>query len=662
MVAEHVRSGVPPDQIAAVTFTRSAAREIVQRVGRDLGQAGFAMIWARTIHSMAYRLLRVERGRMMSGPVWKEFGKRYGYDFTDAELTESDEGPKDLPTATGDDLLRHAYEWGRARCFDLAGTLDGYEPQLPKAHLTRYVERYEAFKVERGLRDFADLLEAGWQVTRPPVRVAFVDEAQDLSPAQIRCVESWFGSCEELVVIGDADQAIFAFQGASPDWVTGLAKQHSYEVLEQSYRVPMRPHALARAVILQNKDRIDAAYRPRPALGAVETLPLAHILDRIVPTTPTFILVRNRMFMAEPADYCLRRGWPFEVEGFGGPCPYRRHKVVAAIRCACALEQHGACAVGALTTLLDFVVSRPADGQAPLVALGMKTRIRDHHYASTLTATEIAEAGGARLLLEIQQHGPLAALQRDLSDKERAYWAALVDEYGEVPEPKVILTTIHGSKGREADVVVVIPDMAGRTARAYRTPEGEAEEHRIFYVAATRTRETLYLATPSTPYAYRWPRVDLPTALPVALPLPPAIPMADFSATDLGIGEGRAPRSEITWTPPAAWDVEVCDRGVGYQVWRIRHDDFPRRITVLARTGVGHPPSNDPAYTVADLQTLVDLEVSMIDWCVLHARWAAFAIDGGNSSITFERALAWGLPNWQTLLERARQRRQHVDA
>lgn len=664
MVAEHVRKGVPPDQVAAVTFTRSAAREIVHRVGRDLGQAGFAMVWARTIHSMAYRLLHVERGRMMAGVNWKAFGALHGYDFTDAELTESDEGPKDLPTNTGDDLLRHAYEWGRARCLDLAGTLDAYEPALPERQLTLYAARYAAFKGSAGLRDFADLLEAGWQAPRPPVRVAFVDEAQDLSPAQIRCVESWFGSCEELVVIGDADQAIYAFQGASPEWVSGLARDHSYEVLEQSYRVPARPHALARAVILQNRDRIDAVYRPRPALGTVETLPLARILERVTPTTSTFILVRNRMFLFDPARFCLDRGWPFEVEGFGGgKCPYRRHKLVAALRCALALERHGACQVEALVTLLDFVVSRPAGGVEPLITFGMKTRIKDHHYASSLTATEIAEAGGARLLTVIRQDGPLAAIQRDLSDDERAYWATLIAEYGEVPEPKIILTTIHGSKGREADVVVVIPDMAPRAYRGYQTPAGLAEEHRIFYVAATRTRDVLYLAMPETDLSYRWPRVDLPTVAPApTLPPPPAIPMGDFSAADLGLDAPAVPRQEVTWTPPEHWQVEVVGGGPGYVVWRIRHDDFPRRLTVLARAGVVAPPSPDPVYTVADLQILVDLEVSMTDWCALHARWAAFTKDVPDPApqITFERALGWGTPNWKALLERARQRRSHV--
>ena len=66
--------------------------------------------------------------------------------------------------------------------------------------------------------------------------------------------------------------------------------------------------------------------------------------------------------------------------------------------------------------------------------------------------------------------------------------------------PRVYVGTIHSVKGREAENVVLRPDMVSRTFRGYE--EDPDPEHRTFYVGATRARENLYLMTPETPWAY----------------------------------------------------------------------------------------------------------------------------------------------------------------
>ena len=66
------------------------------------------------------------------------------------------------------------------------------------------------------------------------------------------------------------------------------------------------------------------------------------------------------------------------------------------------------------------------------------------------------------------------------------------------------INTIHATKGREADNVVILPDMSGITYKGML--KDEDNEHRVFYVAATRAKQKLYIHTPVTTQFYKLPR------------------------------------------------------------------------------------------------------------------------------------------------------------
>lgn len=625
-VREEIKNGRAPDEIAAVTFTRAGAGEIVRRVALDLGIDGLELPWARTIHSTAYQLLQVERGRIMSAKAWKRFGERFSYTLSDLDPGDAEEHALEAPTRTEDDTLRHAYEWGRARRLTLDEIEYRYDPPLRGEQFRTYVRRYEQFKTQEGLRDFADLLEHSLAGRVPPVNVAFIDEAQDLSPAQVACVERWFASCERVVVVGDADQAIYEFQGANPDWLTGLARRTTPRVLGQSYRVPAEPHAQARAVITRNRDRLDAPYAPRPAMGSVEPMTLSVALRRLDPAVRTFILVRNRKFLEAPASYCLTAGFPYLVEGNGGPCPYRREKLVAAIRVALRLSEGDPCTAGELAKLLDFVPSRGSD----LLVHGTKTGVKNLHHGKKLYPQDVERIGAAGLLAALAQDGPLSVFKNHVKASEIAYFDALLKRYHDIPDPPIILTTIHGAKGREADRVLVCSDMARATWREYQTPEGEAAENRVFYVAATRTRDELWLILNETELYYRWP--------PYERPEPPALapaPELEFSLDDVEQLPFTVPDA------PAPWRV-VWIEAISRYVTIARNDS----TKAAALEDVPHLV----CYSEEEYQLLRDLELDDEVWFKIHAHLTAFP------RWTVEGALSANIPNWEGRLKRRRRR------
>lgn len=488
-----------PAAVADVTFTRDATRETLDRLGRVLGVDRDQVPWVRTIHSMAYRLLGLTRKQTMMAKNWKEFSSRYGYEFTDSSQPEDD--TYEPPRATDDDDLRAAHDWGRNRCMSPEETERAWPNDLDRNRFYEYVVRYRAYKAEADVFDFTDMLEqslTSW--VRPPVTIAAIDEAQDLSPLQQRVVERWFAGAERVYVAGDDDQAIFQWAGASPQWMIDLSKTYETAVLDRSHRVPASVHALASRIIRRNRHRIQKEYQPKDDAGSLSIGKLERSeIPRVVAGQRSFVLARNKMFLQEVAQSLLQAYVPYVLERGQGPNPLGHPKLVRAVATASALGRGESVTGVDLTGLLEFV---PSEGA---VRRGYKTRVRERKDA-ILAASEIRE-NMAPVLNAIREHGPASVLsRRPLA--ERDYLQRLLDRHGgKLPRPSVRLTTIHGSKGREADTVVILPDMAKASYREWQTSAGTEPENRVAYVAVTRARRQLVVCAQETPRAYDYPRM-----------------------------------------------------------------------------------------------------------------------------------------------------------
>jgi superfamily I DNA/RNA helicase len=88
------------------------------------------------------------------------------------------------------------------------------------------------------------------------------------------------------------------------------------------------------------------------------------------------------------------------------------------------------------------------------------------------------------------------ALDR-ISDEEKEYFlSALRQGESLTGEPRIHISTIHGSKGGEADNVLLLTDMSPKTYTSYQ--ENQDDEARVFYVAATRAKKNLHIIMPRT--------------------------------------------------------------------------------------------------------------------------------------------------------------------
>jgi len=221
-IAYAVRSeAVPAGQLLAVTFTARAAGQLRDRL-RRLGAQG---VQARTFHAAALRQLSYFAPRVLGGgmpDVLDNPIRMVGNAAARARLRVHRTELRDLAAeidwakavlATPEDYPKRAAEAAR-------------QPPMDPATVAEVYDGYEKAKRRAGQVDFADLLliMAGAieqyrdvaEEVRSRYRHFVVDEYQDVSPLQQRLLDAWLGRRDDVCVVGDANQTIYSFAGATP--------------------------------------------------------------------------------------------------------------------------------------------------------------------------------------------------------------------------------------------------------------------------------------------------------------------------------------------------------------------------------------------------------------------------------------------------------------
>lgn len=408
-VSAALKAGVRPDQVAFVAFSKAAAEEAAARAGEALSLSRRELPHFRTLHSLCFKELGLRRGDVVEGASARELekltGERFGRQYdTDAV------GPfevEQLARATGRDPAALAREL-----------------LVDRHRFQRAIAAYAAFKEDKGLLDFTDMLEQ-YQADGKPlpdIRLAIVDEAQDLTPLQWKVVRRAFAQAQEVVVAGDDDQAIHEWAGATV--APMIHHRGTVEVLSQSHRLPRAVHALAQKVVARIKARQRKDTAPSDREGAVSWLHEPH--DCTFSSGTWLLLARARYQLDELVSVCRVAGVPYTVRGRSSV----NQDLLDKIKTYEGTKQAGAPAWH------DALTSIPLEEREYLLACRRR---------------------GERL------NGP----------------------------PRIAIETVHGSKGRQADHVLLCTDL---TARVSRAAEAQPDpELRVCYVGVTRARETLSL-------------------------------------------------------------------------------------------------------------------------------------------------------------------------
>ena len=266
---------VHPRQILAITFTNKAAGEMAARAAALTGASSRAM-WLMTFHSACVRILRREADR---------FG--YPSSFSIYDQADSQRLMALVCRELELDAKRHPPKAMLNQVSDLKNELIDYETAAAKASgyrekaLAQAYGEYQRRLVAAGAMDFDDLimvtvnlLQAFPEVAaeyRKRFRHVMVDEYQDTNHAQYVLVRELAGQDPmpvsdeetippaELVVVGDADQSIYAFRGATIRNIEEFERDFAGArviLLEQNYRSTQNILAAANAVVSRNPGRV----------------------------------------------------------------------------------------------------------------------------------------------------------------------------------------------------------------------------------------------------------------------------------------------------------------------------------------------------------------------------------------------------------------------
>lgn len=434
------------------------------------------MPYFRTLHSLCFHALGLTNSDVMTGPRVREFGDWLGLrlstyrDMDDGSTFGFTEGDRALFM---ENLSRVTMQPLR----------DMYN-RNPDALTWRLVDRVSRglveYKKETAVLDFTDMLQlfvsGGWA---PQLEVVFVDEAQDLSLLQWRVVDQLAKSARRVVVAGDDDQAIYRWAGAAVEHFVALEGRE--EVLGQSWRVPPDVQAIAASMILGVRNRRDKSWRAAEHEGCLERRGDIGTVD--LSGGDTLILVRNVFLLREIEMQVRREGYIYMTRGALSVGT----QTARAIKTWESLRRGGHCTAEQVRDVYQMMSS----GVGFRRGYKMLPGVADDEM---LSMSWLLESGG--LLRTDEWYHALDRVPRD----DISYIRAALARGEKLDSPSVRLSTIHGSKGGEADHVVLVPDMARRTHEEMLSqPE---DERRVWYVATTRARRRLTLLKPMKKHHY----------------------------------------------------------------------------------------------------------------------------------------------------------------
>jgi DNA helicase-2/ATP-dependent DNA helicase PcrA len=467
--------GVPPERMAFLTFTVAARKEAKDRAKARFRFSDAQLKWFRTLHSVAYELLGVTSGAMVTpGQGLEAFGSLYGYEFSQGQQFSA-EGLPMFGHGTGDRLLA----FDHFRRHRLQGWSEAFkrwpDRDVARFEAQRFCEGYERWKGADGWVDFTDLLERGTAAL--PCDVVIVDEAQDLSPLQWRTLWRFAERAERVYVAGDDDQAIYEWAGADP--ATFLTQPaDAVEVLPQSHRCPRKVTDLARRVIELARVRQPKEWAARAEDGVVAHRARVDGLD-LPKEGGVLFLYRNHKYAADVTAFLRSEGEPFSIAGRPSVAPAAAEAIVAweELRRGRAVALDGLEAVLAATSL---------------------RRVSAAGRAAARTAAGPAGAFTAAGLGWSCEAPWFAALDRLKEDE--FYLRKIVQRGGRkalTEPPRIRLSTVHGAKGAEEDHVVLLTGMS-RKVRQSLEVDADAER-RVWYVGITRARKSLTLVGDGNP-------------------------------------------------------------------------------------------------------------------------------------------------------------------
>jgi DNA helicase II / ATP-dependent DNA helicase PcrA len=319
LAAHRINLGIDPRRILVLAFNRSAAREMEVRVRKMVGngrQTGFP--WCGTFHAIGHQFIRRYASRLDLEQNFAVQDRANSTQLMEGVFAKQKPGTeKGFPDA---EMCLRIYSLRANTLRSLKTVLSGqyreYEPF--RRELAEVLRAYDRAKRANNVVDFDDLLTFWHRLlqhkrTGGRIRGQFdyvlVDEYQDTSPVQDRILRRLRPDGRGLVLVGDDDQCIYGFRGATPAHILDHADSAKILKLTQSFRSTQPILDACNAVISQADRRADKVLwskdrsGPKPKVTVVrERAQTRHLIERIVDAQAKGTPLREQAVLARIAE------------------------------------------------------------------------------------------------------------------------------------------------------------------------------------------------------------------------------------------------------------------------------------------------------------------------------------------------------------------------
>ncbi len=532
--------------VLVVSYTRAAAAEVRERLAERLDANPRSLKGnVCTMHAKAYELLDLSRSDVVGEDDKQEFCEEYGVEFEDEY---GGAGRRTARSTTIGNKIIATSQWLQRTNRDVADWYDvpfqwddetvrlppdvddraqegnKYTPTWPsdddRIDVPETIRAWRNYKGEHDLTGFADMLERVQQRSlQPSVDYLVIDEFQDITQLQYEVYEEWKPHLERVLIAGDDDQVVYAWQGADPQLL--LEEGGEDVILDTSYRLPSKILHTVQQEVGHIETRQEKNLSPRTEGGTVEAVESPSMLDLVRNVRRTIntddgslmLLFRARYQMFRFIDEFITEGVPFQCLTDQRMWTDRLDQYVTAVE----RVDEGKDVTGLQARRLADMLQESAFG----------TNDRDDLFDHIDDREEAADTDDlAEITIDsevIGDHVPFMPAPTAASDMVRkvtsfqkksmkAYFAS--GEYADMDRDRVRVGTIHSAKGREADHVFVGTDLTEKvveqmaatvedptavpgceefTKTTSPVPTLTDNERRVFYVGMSRARERLVL-------------------------------------------------------------------------------------------------------------------------------------------------------------------------
>lgn len=486
------------NRVLALTYTNRAAGELRFRL-RNLGIPGVSV---KTFHAAALAQLQF---------FWPQFAGVPAPTVIESKARSISKAAESLKLTFDPASIRDIaaeIEWRKYSMLsldDYAKIVDS-RPTVAGLSSERNMQlqgAYEMAKAAANKLDWEDVLiltlgmlraePRAINHVRQQYRFFTVDEYQDISPLQHALLDEWLGDYQDLCVVGDPNQTIYSFTGATSEFLSNFAERYSEATVVQltcNYRSTKEIVSFANRLTsdvsslqpLQSQGALGVAPLLRPSESIAEesaavARAVADKLEQGVLASEIAVLYRVNG-QSEPIENALTQlGVNYQVRG--GERFFSRLEVQQAMQ-AIRVESLGKTDKPLYQAVTEIMRSLGWQSQAP------QAKGAPYERWEALNAL-------VQIVDEVTEISTLEDFAKELDERQRSQHEPL--------KPSVTLATIHAAKGLEWDSVFLIGASEGYLPIAYaKTPAEVAEERRLLYVGVTRARKELTIS---------WPKIDV---------------------------------------------------------------------------------------------------------------------------------------------------------